>query len=233
MQIFPTVTTITPGKWREKLAEVKKLKLREVCLFLTCLDKKEREEFYLLLKETSVERVPFVHMKNDMPPEELAFLIKTYKTEVFSTHSEKEFPLFYDCSRYKKVICIENTYEPLDEAEIKEFGGVCLDLSHLESDRILRPDVYRTNVEVLKKYPPKCSHISVIKKEAVFNEKSQKRMTTHCLKDLSELDYLKRYSMEYFGEIAAIELENTIEEQLKAKEYISILIKDKGGISGY
>jgi len=227
MQILPTITTITPRAWREKLVEVKKFKLKEVCLFLTCLDKREREELYALLKNTSVEKIPFVHLRSDMSPEELAFLIEDYQTKIFNTHTKREYVPLYDYGKYKKFIYIENVYQPFDEAEVKEFGGVCLDLSHLESDRLLRPDSYRHVIEFLKKYPPVCSHVAAVSKKPILDENGYQRYGTHHLKDLSELDYLERYPLDYFGSMVAVELENTIEEQLKAQEYISVLIKNK------
>jgi len=225
MQIFPTITTIAGSAWLDKITEVKGLKLREVCLFPTCLDKKQREKLYALLLETDLETIPFVHLRSDMDLRELDYLANHYQTKAFNIHTKKEFALLHDYGPYKKSIYIENTYKPFDEAEIREFGGICLDISHLENDRILRPDVYEANVRILEKYPPKCSHISVIKKKAVLDEESYMRITTHYLEDLSEFDYLKRYPLEYFGSVSALELENTIEEQLRAKEYISALIK--------
>ena len=227
MKIVPTVTTITPGAWRRKIAEVKKFKLKEVCLFLTCLDLGQRKELYSLFKETGVKTVPLVHIRNDMELWELDYLAETYGTKIFNNHPEKEYPLLRDYGRYKKSICIENIYELFDEEEIKEFGGICLDLSHLEDDRLLRPEIYKTNIKILKEHPPQCCHVAVVKKRTFLEEKNQRRYSSHHLTKLSELDYLKRYPLSYFGSVAAIELENTIEEQLKAKEYIGALVKNK------
>jgi len=217
MKILPTITTITPGKWRDKVAEVKRLKLKEIAVFPTCLDEKERKEFHSLLKQTGVESVPFVHLRNDMILQEIEYLIKTYGTRFFNIHTVREFASLQDYGRYKKSVYIENTHDSFDEKEIEEFGGTCLDLSHLENDRLLRPEIYEINIKILKKHLPRCSHVAAI----------NQGHHTHVLTNLSELDYLKRYSLEFFGEIAAIELENTIEEQLEAKEYISTLINKK------
>lgn len=229
MLILPTITTISGSNWLKKIAEVKKFGLEEVCLFPTCLDKEKREKLYALLSETGLKSIPFVHLRSDMELQELAYLVDRYQTRVFNIHTQKEFALLNDYGSYKKLICLENTYKPFDEEEVQEFGGICLDISHLENDRLLRPEVYQANIRTLKKYPPKCSHISVIKKETIIDEESQVRITTHYMDDLSELDYLKRYPLEFFGHVSAIELENTIEEQLRAKEYIYTIIKNQGG----
>ncbi|MFH1714274.1 MAG: hypothetical protein ABH831_01610 [Candidatus Nealsonbacteria bacterium] len=216
MQILPTITTITDLAWLDKIKEIKKLKLKEVCLFPTCLNKEQREKLYALLKDTDIERIPFVHLRSDMELSELDYLVKRYQTRIFNIHSKKEFVLLDDYGSYKKSICIENTPEFFDEQEINEFGGTCLDISHLENARLLRPDIYQANIRMLRKYPPKCSHISVIKKESVHS---------HYFEDLSEFDYLKRYPLEYFGQIAAIELENSIQEQLDVIRYIKTAMK--------
>lgn len=215
--ILPTITTIAPGAWRMKIAELNKFKLRAVCLFLTCLNAEERKELYSLLAQTPVKSVPLVHIKNDMTIRELEFLEKKYGTNLFNTHSPREFPPIYDYGHYKKNICIENNQYPFDEQEIKEFGGTCLDISHLENDRLLKPEAYQANIKILAKYPPRCSHVAAIKKEPKFS--------THHLADLSELDYLRRYPKEYFGQVSAIELENSIQEQLAAIKYIKTAMK--------
>lgn len=220
MQILPAITTITPGAWKDKVKEVKSSGLKEVALFPTCLNQKERKKLYELLKETNIKKIPLVHLRNDMELWELDYLVKNYQTKVFNTHTERERPFLYDYSKYKKLIYIENVYQPLDEKEIKEFAGVCLDISHLETDRILNPAQYQHNIKVINKYGCGCGHISVIKEGAFRDIENVLRRDSHHLEDLSELNYLKKYPLKYFAPFIAIELENTIEEQLKAKEYI-------------
>ncbi|MFH1780989.1 MAG: hypothetical protein ABH841_03240 [Candidatus Nealsonbacteria bacterium] len=227
MKILSAITTITPEAWRSKITEIKKFKLREVCLFLTCLNAEERQELYSLLSDTSIQCVPFVHIRTDMTIQELEFLEQTYGTKLFNIHSLKEFPLIYDYGSRKKRICVENNHYTFEEREIQEFGGTCLDLSHLENDRLLHPESYRRIINFLTKYPPRCSHVSAIKKKPFLNGNGFQRYDIHTLADLSEFDYLKRYPLEYFGQIAAIELENPIKEQLEVQEYINALIKNK------
>ncbi len=220
MQILPTITTITPGVWREKVKEVQKLKLKEVALFLTCLNQTERKELYQLLEKTSVKSIPFVHLRNDMEIWELEYLMKNYQTKIFNTHTKRQHKPWYDYGKYKRIIYIENVYQSLDEKEIKEFAGVCLDLSHLENDRLLHQDNYQHNIKIIKRYPVGCSHISAIKPAPTLDEESWLRHDRHFLEKFSELDYLKKYPLEYFGAFSAIELENNIKEQIKVKEYI-------------
>lgn len=127
------------------------------------------------------------------------------------------------------MIYIENVYEPLDENEIKEFAGICLDLSHLEDDRLFRPATYNHNAELIKKYGCGCNHISPSKKRFSFLERGEtkypRNQHPHFLENLSELDYLKNYPEKYFGKFAALEMENSIKEQLEAKNYLCDILK--------
>lgn len=226
MQIIPTITTITSGAWRSKLAEVKRLNLKEICLFPTCLNFEERKELYSLLEETGAKTVPFVHLRSDMTLQELEYFIEKYGTKLFNIHTKREFAPLADYGRYKKLIYVENTYEPLDEKEISEFGGICLDLAHLENDRKSRPEIYKHNIEVLDKYHCGCNHIAPAKDFPFINEIGEDfKRHPHFFNNLSEFDYLKDYSGAYFGEIAALEIENTIKEQLQVKKYLDEKIR--------
>jgi len=224
-EIFPSITTIS-SNWREKIEEVRKLGLKEVCLFLTCLDINERKELYGLLKKTKIERIPLVHLRSDMDSDELDYLRRNYQTEVFNTHTQRKHPFLHNLDKYRKIIYIENTSLPLNEEEVKNFAGVCLDISHLEISRISDRERYENDIEILEKYPCGCNHISAVKKIPV-KKKNELKYDFHYLENLSDLDYLKRYPAKYFSSILAIELENPIEEQLKAKNYIIDLLKNK------
>lgn len=225
-RILPAITTIG-SRWREKITEVKKLRLKEICFFLTCLDDKERKEFYKLIKETKIKEVPFLHLRSDMKLWELDYFVENYGTQAFNIHSQAEYPLIHDYSRYKDIIYVENTHHSYDEEEIKNFGGICLDLAHLENSRILAKEKFEHNTKIIRKYPIGCNHISAIKKIAYTDEVGGANYSNHFLEDFSELDYLKKYPSFYFSSFIAIELENSITKQLEAKNYIIHLLKDK------
>ena len=225
-KILPTITTILPGRWREKLKEAKKLGLKEVALFPTCLKPSERKELYGLLGETGIEKIPFVHLRSDMKLWEMDYLIKKWGTEVFNTHTRRQFPNPAEWLKYKNLIYIENTYLPLDEEEIKECGGICLDLSHLEDARMFHPDVFRHNIELVEKYGCGCNHVGPAKNFSFLDINTQEPnyQGAHLLQDLSEFDYLKNYPQNYFSPYLAIELEDDLATQLKVKDYVNDLI---------
>ncbi|MFH1744991.1 MAG: hypothetical protein ABH881_02365 [bacterium] len=96
----------------------------------------------------------------------------------------------------------------------------------MENDRILRPEIYKQNIAVLKKYPPGCNHIAAIRKQAQINLafSDQKRYDDHHLENLTQLDYLTRFPRDFFSPFIAIELTNNIKKQLEAREYLIKLL---------
>lgn len=217
IKILPTITSAAPD-WREKIREIKKLGLKEIAFFPTRLRPKERQEFYQLLKETKVNSVPFVHLRSDMHLEELDYLVEKYKTKIFNTHTKREFPINPGYKKYKNIIYIENTNDPYNEEEIREFAGICIDFAHLEHDRTSQPQKYQKNIEIIEKYKCGCNHIA-----PVATAKNYQRH--HLLESFSQLDYIKNYPAKYFSSFLALELENSIKKQLKAREYIINLLK--------
>jgi len=220
-KILVSITTTYGSRWRSQVKEIKKLGLKEVALFPTCLKEKQRKELYELVEEAGVGSVPLVHIRNDMPLEELAFLIKKFNVRAFNIHTRFEFPFLCKYpAKFKKMIFIENVYQPFNEKEIKEFGGICLDISHLENDRLIYPEKFKHNVSMLKKYPLGCNHVSSFPSIYHREENGYKCYYSHSLKELSHLNYLKNYPKKYFSEIIALELKNSLVEQLKAREYL-------------
>lgn len=231
MKLIPSITTTEGSNWKDKLKEIKDLRIEEVAFFPTCLTKEQRGIFYELLKQSPIKRIPFVHLRSDMDVSELDFLVKDYGTKIFNVHSEKEYPIDKEwLTNYREIICIENTSKCLfDEEEIKNYGGICLDFSHLEDRRLLSIETYNKDAAVLFKFPIKCNHISAIKKEFSLDakKKGELKYASHHMDDLSELDYLRNYPIQYFSDLCAIELDNKIYEQLEAIKHINNFIGER------
>jgi len=229
MKILPTITTTSGSNWMDKVDEVCKFGLSEVALFPTCLDIDRRKELYKILERSTLKSIPYVHLRSDMDVRELQYLVQRFKTKVFNIHTNREYPFKYDYSKYADRIYVENIYYPLDEEEIKKFAGICIDFSHLENDRILYEEKYEHNISLIEKYKVGCNHLSAIKKETSMDDENKYdrfniRYDSHNLGRLSEFSYLKNYPKKYFSDYLAIEIENSIEEQLMAKEYLEKLI---------
>ncbi len=219
-KILPSITTTRNSNWQEKIKEINKFGLKEAALFPTCLDHKERQKLYKLIENSAIKTIPLVHIKNDMPPEELDYLIKKFQVKVFNTHPQSEFPFRYNYLKHQKMIFIENVYSPLNEKEIRNFGGICLDISHLENDRVREPEKFKHNIKVIERCSVSCNHISCFKKTSHCDEEGHLRYDVHLMRDFSQLGYLRNYPKKYFSSIVAIELENTIEKQLEVRDYL-------------
>jgi len=229
-KILPSITTLTPSGWQKKIKEIDKLSIKEVALFLTNVNPTQRKKLYSLLAKTKLQRIPFVHLRNDSDIKEVEFLIKRYKTKAFNIHSPRhsKYPPLFDLSKHKNKIYIENSAILLDLSELKKVAGLCLDFAHLENDRLVDLSVYRHNFGVMEKSKIGCAHISAISskpKYSRYRHVRQAQYDWHLFKDLSEFDYLKRYSLKYFPKFIALEVENSLEDQLKAREYIIKLMQ--------
>ncbi len=225
MNIYPTISTTKKADWRSQIAEIASLRLTEVCFFPTCLELKERKEAYQLLKETQIKKIPLVHLRSDMELWELDYLTANYQVVFFNIHSQKQFPLSDDFKKYISKIYIENTVYPLATAEIDHVAGVCVDFSHLENARLVDKERYQNDIQTIHHYPHRCGHISSIRNTPHFDEEwGTINYHYHRFKNLSEFDYLRNYR-DIFPEVAALELENSIAEQLKVNGYLVKLLQ--------
>lgn len=234
MKFLPSLTTVTMqagvGDWMKMIEDIKRLKLKEIGLFPTVLEKEARYKLYEELKKTSIEKIPFVHLRGqDMDLEELDFLVENFHTEVFNIHTTATWPVVFDYSKYAKQIFIENGKLVPTEEELSKFGGLCIDFSHWENQVLLGDEEYDRQMKArIEKYPIGVCHLSTIMDELFPNPFKPEILQhdSHRMNNLSEFDYLKKY-IEYIPEISAIELENSIKDQLKVKEYLLEILQAK------
>ena len=229
-KILLGLTTTKGSDWRGKVKEIDKLGLKEIALFPTCLEIKERRELYKMLEKTNLKEIPVVHLRHDFKKWELAYLIKRFKTRFFNTHFDKVNKNFLAESKGNlKEIYLENhvdfssgSFHLLDI-----FAGLCLDVSHWHDyNHIQKLGNYKKFPEILKKYKIGFCHISAMREKPVFEIENGRRLkyyNSHWLRDLSELNYVKRYK-KYLPSVCAIELENSFKEQIKAKKYLEKIL---------
>ncbi len=219
MRFLPTITTTPGSDWKSK---IKNCFLEEICIFLTLLSKEQRTIFYNLLKKSTVKSIPFVHIRDDMNKEELVYLKEKYGTVVFNIHSGKEYPFLYNYEEINKDIFIENVYVKTSRQELSLFGGLCLDFAHLENDRLTDIERYEYFIDIISDFKIGCNHISAVNPHRGRpDEKRGIRFDSHYLEDLSELSYLDNYPKHYFSNYCALELENSLQEQVDIVNYLT------------
>jgi hypothetical protein len=230
-KILPSLTTITPGEWRNKIKEIDELGLKEISLFPTCLNIEERRELYGLLENTGIVSIPHVHLRGqDTESWELDYLVEKFKTQVFNIHPTEVINFVKGNEKYKDRIYVENLLMDDNFKEVINYcAGACIDFSHWEDYGFMKkfPN-YGELPELLKKYKIGVNHISAVKKEIVhyhdnFYNQDFYNYSDHNLTDLAELDYVKKYK-DYFADIISIELENPLKRQLEAKEYLEKIL---------
>jgi hypothetical protein len=227
-QIFPSIATCAGSDWRVMLAEAKEQGVKRAGLLLNCLNLKERAELYDLLAASGIDNVPLVHIRNDMTETELEYFFNEYGTKIFTAHPGAEYPFFEAMPKFQKNIFIENTHSLFNEQELERYGGICLNLSHLENERLENPERYDLFCQTIKTHQIGCNYISAVKPQGqpAAGYKEYIRHDDYFLGDFSELDYLKNYPKDYFSGCVVLEMQNDLASQLKAKDYIFDLLKN-------
>ena len=108
------------------------------------------------------------------------------------------------------------------QSSLKNYAGICLDTSHVESERLEKnTNLYNYFIKILKQYPIGCAHISAINPQGGIDPYDNEfRHDLHLYKNLKQFDYLTRY-VKFLSPITALEVENPISQQLKAIKYIN------------
>jgi hypothetical protein len=235
LRIIPSITSHQKqgSTWREKIGEVIELKIPQLGLFVTGLSNSERKECIRMLcyiREQHYFTIPFVHAVSDMDDSEYRLLREVFKTEWFNLHPLREFPLKQKLSaETRSRILIENScfVEPLRSSDLEGFAGLCIDLSHLEDARLAMPDCYQQNLEMCSKYPVLANHISGIKAFANRVHKHQPAHSDHMISELTELHYLNQLPSSAVSPLAALELENSLQQQLSFIETVRAALSAK------
>ncbi|PIS07982.1 hypothetical protein COT78_00675 [Candidatus Berkelbacteria bacterium CG10_big_fil_rev_8_21_14_0_10_43_13] len=232
-KVLVSLTSTDNPDWDKNIADLVKFDIAEFALFLTMLhNEKERKQIYKKIKAAVPEvKIPFCHIHQNISPDELNYLISDFGTELFNLHTTREFPLVYGYNQFRDRILIENSgpaiQDGLKESDIEGFAGVCLDVSHLEKSHLKDFPGYDITIATLQKYPVLANHISAIVKKPLFYSGRNHDLAAHKFTKLSQFDYLKNYPTKYFGRFIALEIINSISEQLEAKTYIEKIISSK------
>ncbi|OQA35392.1 MAG: hypothetical protein BWY53_00825 [Parcubacteria group bacterium ADurb.Bin326] len=222
-RIYPSITTTEGSDWRQMIKDCGSLGVKEVAFFPSCLDFKQRQDAYALLKDNGINSIPFVHLRSDMEVNELDFLINHFGTKVFNTHCKGYFSPEHDLSKFKDIIYLENASASLKD-EINDWAGICLDVSHLEDKRIKGDPLFDEVIEILEKYPCGCWHLNTVLKTPLIDEERGEFYDVHYFSELSDFNYCLAYK-KYLPLHIALELENSIPEQLEAKKYIEKILE--------
>ncbi|RMD59041.1 hypothetical protein D6821_02040 [Candidatus Parcubacteria bacterium] len=159
-----------------------------------------------------------------MDDQEIEHLIKRYHTKIFNIHAYPGHWPSCNLEKYRHQIYLENQHYLFSNKLLERVAGICLDFSHLEEDRILNSKNYQFFVKLLSKYPIGCGHLSEIRSTPTSDPDTGKPcLSLHRFSDLNEFNYILRYQR-YLPPIIALELENSIPEQIKVKSHLEKIL---------
>ncbi len=229
MTILPGLTSTIKDRIPGFLSDLRRSSVRLVALFPTCLDHAERLALYGELEAIPGLGIPHVHLRSDCGPDEIRYLASRFGTSVFNIHPRASTHPFGPLpADFARSIYIENVDAPPDDEELEGAGalapgGVCPDFSHLENARLQGMDDYVARVErQLGRFNIGCCHLSAVR-VGVPNKWSG-MWDHHEYAQLDDLAYLAGYRSSMPDEWASLELENSFDEQLAAREYLEELL---------
>lgn len=219
-----SITTTSGSDWHQQIKDMKTFEVQECAVFVTGLSPEQRKELYVALEVNPTITIPFVHARHDMTPEEYLYFIHQWKTNKFNYHTTRRYIPKYELGDLKKRILIENAWD-LQETDLVGYSGICLDIAHLEDSRLLYPAEYKVITQLLSSCPIGANHISASSTTIQYAPSlDRSHYSSHTFSNIQEFEYLKNYPVTYFGEYIALELENSIAEQLEVQKYIERLL---------
>jgi hypothetical protein len=219
-RILVGITGDKENHWREKIEEIEKFGIKRVALFLERFGRKQRLKIYSVLSYSNIKEIPLVHIRNDMAREELVFLANNFSPTYFTIH-ESSFEVLEKWKGFYKKLFLEMDADDFvsELVEVKRIGGFCVDLSHFKME--LRKWSKEFEYIFKRKHIPHyfdCNHLNGYSPE--------NNDDLHIVKSLKDFDYLRTLPKFIFGNVIALEVENSIFEQLEFKKYLSEFLKD-------
>ena len=198
---------------QSKLKEVNRLGIKEAAVFLERFNKQERDNLRRFLLESSIKRVPLVHLRSDTGKDEIQFFIDNFQTKYFNIH-EDHFNLLNQWEGCWDKLYLEMDYNGEIDKNVKvgRIGGFCVDLAHFKS-AIARGSEEAYYIFMRKnKIKFATNHLGGYSPET--------KSDLHVITSLKDFDYLTTLPKWVFGDTIAIEVDNSIGEQIKFREYL-------------
>lgn len=212
--LLVSVTGSRREDWQGKLKEIDNYGLEQAALFLSRFERPERAKIYQALLDSKVKEWPLIHMRNDMDQEELRLLDKHFHVRFFNFH-ESGFMFLNRWPNFHHKILLEtntdNILSPL--VQVERIGGFCIDLAHFKATQINKTKEYKYTMSYRDR-----PELFVANHLGGYDE--QANADLHHIGDLSEFNYLKELPSFIFSPLIALELENSIAEQLSFRDYL-------------
>ncbi|MFH1671724.1 MAG: hypothetical protein ABH889_03070 [Candidatus Portnoybacteria bacterium] len=205
--------------WSLKLKEINKLKIKKVAVFLERFNKKERDSLYHFLLKSSITEIPFVHLRDDITKEEIKFFVDNFKTRYFNIH-EDHFKILDKWKGYWKKLYLEMNYDSkiVKDVKVRRIAGFCVDLSHFKASIVKGADEAYYIYSRKDRISFNCNHLN--------GYNPRKMEDKHIIDSLKDFDYLTTLPKYVFGELIALEVDNSIKDQIRFKKYLVKFLGD-------
>lgn len=104
---------------------------------------------------------------------------------------------------------------------VEDIGGFCIDLAHFKAGVTKQTREYHYTLKKMGRVKIACNHLSG------YSFNSNKDL--HTIESISHFDYLKTLPSNIFGQVIAIEVFNSIKEQLKYQKHLRKLLRKRFG----
>jgi len=191
-----------------KIKEINKRKIKCVALFLTMIDKAAKRRVFKALLKSTIKEIPLVHLRNDMSQAEIIFLEDNFHPTYYTIH-ENSFSHLHKWPKFKKRLYLEfgGHGKRRPEAQVEKIGGFCVDLAHYKITEVSQTTQFKYQLAKRKKIKFfACNHLN--------GYDPRTNTCAHEVSKIKEFDYLKTLPSFIFGKIIALEMENSIKEQL-------------------
>lgn len=213
-RILVGITSKDDYHWPQQLAEVEKFKITKVSLFLEKLPYSQRKKVYQSLLKSNIKNIPLVHLRHDMSKDEIEFLVKNYHSEFLTIH-EINFNYLKQWQGYYPSLYLEMNADGRlsSKVDVQKIGGFCVDLSHFKKaeTKLAKEFAYTVKRKEFPRYF-RCNHLNGYSPE--------KNEGLHTITSLKNFDYLTTLPKFIFSEVIALEVENSIADQLKFKKHL-------------
>ena len=217
-RLFLSLTGHHAADWREKMEEINVLGLETVALFLEYFASAERPKIYAALAKSPVKNIPLIHIKGDMAKDELKYLCERYKYPYLTIH-EEHFEHLEKWEGFYQNLYLELNYDNrlAKNIDVDRIGGFCVDLSHFKANE----EKWSKEFEYILKERGKkdifrCNHLN--------GYSYQENQDVHTISSLKEFEYLKTLPDFIFGDVIAIEVFNSLKDQMGYREHILNLL---------
>lgn len=211
--ILVGLTGRTPRQIISKIKEVDEMNLSTVSLFFEIIEKSKRKSVYEALKESKIKEIPLVHIREDFGKDEIKFFKEKYNTKYFTIH-ENHFNVINNWKCYYKDLYLEMNTDNFVSKKVKinKIGGFCIDLSHFKVEEQKWSKEFLYILKNKNKNIFLCNHLN--------GYSYKKNCDLHTVKNTSEFDYLLTLPKFIFGKIIAIEMFNSVKDQINFKKYL-------------